>query len=179
MTLVRLETFEDYREILFNYSKSLLRSRVRGFLGDEELVERAKDMVQDTYLVFHRHHKLPFPTEDHLKYYLKACLFNQYRISVDPRFRSRQHILIRAKDISKLKWCEHPKYEANYEIMNFIGTSKSDVFRKYFTARELSIIDASREDLNRSEMSKQLNTSVWTIRRDLNNIRNKIKRLLC
>jgi DNA-directed RNA polymerase specialized sigma24 family protein len=76
---VKLEDFEKYRDKLTRYASGLLRSKGYGNFKEGELDDVAKDIVQNTYLTFHKYANDLFVSEFHLFNFLKSVLYNRYR----------------------------------------------------------------------------------------------------
>ena len=93
------EDFESHRSELYAYAMGLLRQRGSGRVLHAEYDEKAKDIVQETYLAFHKSRKDIFVTDFHLKSYLKTCLYNCYRSSVWHKNRVVQYNLFKAGDL--------------------------------------------------------------------------------
>lgn len=78
MIEVQLEDFENFRAELLVQANSLLFNSGCGNFKKGEIKELAKDLVQETYLDFHKHHKDPFVTPAHLLNFIRICLYRKY-----------------------------------------------------------------------------------------------------
>lgn len=83
MIEVKLEDFEIYREDLLVQANGLLYNSGCGNFKKGEIKDLAKDIVQDTYLEFHKHHKDPFVTTAHLYNFIRMCLYRRYLNTVN------------------------------------------------------------------------------------------------
>jgi len=79
MIEVKLEDFENYRSELNSYATNLLNKNGYGNFKKGEIPDIAKDIVQDTYLQFHKFHSDPFVSEFHLRNYLRMALYRCYQ----------------------------------------------------------------------------------------------------
>ena len=93
---------EKYRPNLIKYANGLLKTR--GFVNHKsgELDELSKDIVQNTYLSFHRHHKDYFVDENHLNNFLKLCLYRQYQESLYVTKRNAQYTIFKRGEFDQL-----------------------------------------------------------------------------
>ena len=66
MIIIELKDFEKYRPRLFRYALGLLKTRGSANTLYAEYEDKAKDIVQECYLAFHKHHKDPFVSDNHL-----------------------------------------------------------------------------------------------------------------
>lgn len=89
---VKLEDFENYRGKLTKYASGLLRSQGYGNFKEGELDDVAKDIVQNTYLTFHKHVDDLFVSELHLFNFLKLALYNRYRENFNVKTSSYKYM---------------------------------------------------------------------------------------
>ncbi len=102
MIKVENQDFEFFRSELYAYAMGLLRQRGSGCVLYAEHDEKAKDIVQECYLVFHKSRKDIFVTQFHLKSYLKICLYNCYRYSINNKNRIVQYNLFKTGNLEVL-----------------------------------------------------------------------------
>lgn len=164
MIEVELSDFEFWRKDLLKYASSLLYTCGFGNFKKGEISELCKDIVQDTYLEFHKHHKDPFVSKEHLYNFIKLCLYRKYLNAVNLKRSSyntnkdnniTEEVLNR---IGELSICED---------FDLIGS-----FLKKLNQEEKLIVMYLLEGYNQKEISELLKCNSQHIVRRLSYIRD-------
>lgn len=180
MIEVKLEDFEKMRPNLLRYATGLLKTR--GFYNNKfpELEHLAKDIVQNCYLVFHKHHKDPFESWFHLESFTKICLYNQYRYITNIKCGIGKFTELKEGNITILKESKVPVIDgADFENRDIIYVLKSNEdFRKNLNTRQLLVLDSLLCGWTQVELAKELGISRQAIAGTLSIIKDKYYRFV-
>ncbi len=145
---VKNEDFDKYRKNLYKYALRLLETKGSANTASGELDEKAKDIVQESYITFHNNEKNVFVTEQHLKNFLNIVLYRKYQESINPRSKSAQ------------------QSEANKFVISEIDTDKTfgynqsffdnatEEFMKTLNDKQRFILNKLLSGFTQSEVSK-------------------------
>ncbi len=184
MISVQLSDFENYRSKLLEYALALLKSRGAGKVLFAECDEKAKDIVQETYLAFHSSSLDCFVNELHLWNFLKLCLYHKYQESIDHRRKSIQYNLFKQgnldyidNDLEDVGDNKNDKFTQlksktidTYSYDNYI-----DEFLKSLTDYQHKLVNKLLDGFKPSEIATELNISRQGVDDSLQRIRKKYK----
>lgn len=165
---VKLEHFELYRSNLLRYAVGLLKSRGSANTLYAEYEEKAKDIVQDCYLVFHKHSQDAFVSEFHLFNFLKSCLYKCYQVSVHPSRRLAQYSLF--KDLVDVK-----SDKVTRLITTEIQLDDTMKFLETLTDNQRQLMNRLLDGFSYADISKEDNVSRQAIQSRIEHIRKKYK----
>lgn len=162
---VKLEDFEIYRERLKKYALGLIRCLKfkREFSIEDEM--NAEDIVQNTYLIFHKKEKnTVFENEFHLFSYLKLCLYNCYK-----QFISN-------KDYAMFEWLSHNNFDIIKNRGEEIVIEETDktIEEIDLTNLQLNIVNRKLQGINNKTIALELNVSESSVSSALKLAQNKI-----
>lgn len=156
---IKLEDFENHRSNLKALGLRLL-SRSNNF-KDVDLL--ADDLIQQTYLDFHRYGVEKIKDEDHLKMFLNQCLRTRYYQLFDIKRKSGQYLMFKEslivfdsddKEDEESLLNEHKCYiEDEY-------FDEIDIFKQQLTERESLILDYLLEGYTQKEICDKTNLYV-------------------
>jgi DNA-directed RNA polymerase specialized sigma24 family protein len=165
MIEVKLEDFEKYRSDLNSYATNLLNKNGFGNFKKAEIPEIAKDIVQDTYLQFHKFNLDSFVSEFHLINYLRIALYRCYQNQVNFKRPSYNSL----KDHNQTDSLENNigtlKIEENFDFINAFSNKLSKKQKDILH----SLLDGytQKEIVDKFKLKHQVEIS-----RELDNIRD-------
>lgn len=165
MIEVKLEDFEKYRANLTKYAKGLLYSKGFGNIKQDELIHKAKDIVQEAYLVFHFYPKDGFISQLHLKNFIKLCLYRSYQRSMNMGLNINKYDVYKEKELNKLIDNEHPLVEEYYD--------ETSLFKSLLTEEEVIVLDYKLSGYNQVEIALKLSKTEWIIADIIKSIRER------
>lgn len=157
MIEVKLEDFEKYRKSLTTYAVSLLRSSNFNNKKDE-IGDIANDIVQETYLVFHKHVNDAFVSDFHLSNFLKVVVYNKYRYQFNSNSKVCKYNYSKS-DISVVK--EIKKMESPYYVVE--GFDYMDKFKSLLTDKQRDVLDLALEGYGPTEIGDRLQLLPCTV----------------
>ncbi len=168
MIKVELSDFQVYRSRLLEYAMGLLKTRGSAKTLYSDYKDKAEDIVQECYLVFHKCNLNAFVTEEHLWNYLKLCLYRKYQESIDSRRKDIQYSLFKKSDVESLNLEEH--YGDNKYLND---NSCVEDFLQKLTIVEKEMMIKLLEGFTHKEIMKILNLNLHRMRSTLDDIKSK------
>ena len=168
MIKVKLEDFEKYRNKLTRYAEGLLFTKGSANIFWEECREHAKDIVQNTYLRFHKHYNDAFVNEEHLYNFLKLCLYRSYADSTKSSSKQAQYTLFKEHELSHTSPQEVlGKYTTEIQLDDTVK------FLETLTEKQRGLMDKLLQGFDRCEVATQEGISKQAMQSRIEHIRKK------
>jgi len=170
---IKLEDFEKQRSNLKAFGLRLLsRSTI---LKDVDLL--VDDLIQQTYLDFHRYGVDKMKDEDHFKMFLNSCLKTNYYQLFDITRKNAQYTMFKKSlvifdDDNEEEEILPDHYKCYIENEYF---DEIDVFKKELTERETLILNYLLEGYSQREIAEKSNLYINIIFRNIQKIKEKYK----
>jgi DNA-directed RNA polymerase specialized sigma24 family protein len=169
MIEVKNEDFEKYRSELNKYAIGLLKQKGSANTLYAEYEEKAKDIVQDCYLVFHKCKKDIFVTEAHLFNYLKICLYKTYQMSTSQGYRLNQYSILKYGNYDSIDLDTKFGYDLK------LSEDMVDNFMLTLTENQRTIVKKLCDGFKMTEIASDVNISRQAIHSSVELIRKKYK----
>jgi len=162
---IKLEDFEKYRPELLRYATGLLLSRGSANTKTSEITHKAKDIVQETYIVFHKHSSDNFVSENHLKNFVKMCLYRCYQSSIKQSLTLNKYSSLKTGDLDILIDSDHPLLEPVFD--------ESDVFKSILDEDESNVLNLMLEGFKQTEIALKVKMNENTVHFIVKSIKDK------